>query len=130
MPPKQKHLISQKNTRTETEDRILGQPCALNGNVLPTYLEVGRAIKHKQTELQMKSGSSVNPPFKNARLEVATQVATSDKFRGTLIVIQKTRKQKTNKNYKIHTKKQKKTTVNHHCQVASPGDRSVSTVDL
>ena len=53
----------------------------------------------------MKSGSSVNPPFKNARLEVATQVATSDKFRGTLIVIQKTRKQKTNKNYKKHTKK-------------------------
>ena len=73
MPPKQKHLISQKNTRTETEDRILGQPCALNGNVLPTYLEVGWAIKHKQTELQMKSGSSVNPPFKKLLLKLQRQ---------------------------------------------------------
>ena len=73
MPPKQK-LISQKNTRTKTEDRILGQPCALSGNVLPSYLEVGRAIKHKQIELQIKSGSTANPPFKDVRLEVATQI--------------------------------------------------------
>ena len=73
MPPEQK-LISQKNTRTETEDRILGQPCALSGNVLPSYLEVGRAIKHKQIELQIKYGSTANPPFKDVRLEVATQI--------------------------------------------------------
>lgn len=77
MPPKVKasrSLISQQNTRTETEDRILGQPCALSTNVLPTYLEVGRAIKHKQIEFQMKSGNTANPPFKEVRLEVATEI--------------------------------------------------------
>lgn len=77
MPPKvnhSRHLISQQTTRTGTEDRILGHPCPLNTNVLPTYLEVGRAIKHKQKEFQIKSGNTANPPFSEVRLEVATEI--------------------------------------------------------
>ena len=80
MPPKQKtpthtkSLLSQQNTRTDTEDRILGQASPLSENVLPTYLEVGRAIKHKQKELQIESGNTANPPFKDVRLAVATQI--------------------------------------------------------
>ena len=62
MPPKQKHLISQKNTRTETEDRILGQPCALNGNVLPTYLEVGRAINPNMHGIKNELWGTGGPP--------------------------------------------------------------------
>ena len=69
-----KTLISQQNTRADTEDPILGQPCGFSKNVLPTYLDVGRAIRHKSIELQKESGSTTNPPFKEVRLAVATQI--------------------------------------------------------
>ena len=80
MPPKQKtpthtkSLLSQQHSRADTEDRILGQPSPLSENVLPTYLEVGRAVRHKQKELQIESGSTANPPFKDVRLAVATKI--------------------------------------------------------
>ena len=77
---KAKQLFTQRNTRKDTEDRIFGQPAPLNENVLPTSLDIGRAILHIQNETQIFKASQedskihLNVKFHLVRKQIAEQV--------------------------------------------------------
>lgn len=77
---KDKRFFSQRNTRSDTEDKIFGQPAPLNTNVLPTSLDIGRAILFTQHEMQTSqlsqndSKSHLNVKFNIVRKQVAEQV--------------------------------------------------------
>ena len=68
--------IYKRNSRNDTEDFLFGQPCKLPNNVLPTDLDVGRAVLHTQLEMAKNStgnhckNKELKPIFNMVAMEI------------------------------------------------------------
>ena len=60
---KMSKVVSKKRTRSGTTDILVGEPCQLSENVLPTVLDIGRALLYHQLEMTAKFNTTIGSPI-------------------------------------------------------------------